>query len=531
MAAVASLDSMNATLSQWLRLLWDMSAPVRLDSALPYIAQGVIHLPSGSHWREPSAAASHAAAHLVYSPPSFNGEGLGPIARALVALLEDARVEALAMRELPGLARLWRPLHTASPATGAGFEALMQRLARALADPGYDDPDPWVRKGRALFFLDATLGLLALRTPADVRKAAVLLGNDIGQMRLQFNAKTYRPAPAYRDDHRWMWAADVLTQVPPPAVAAGGDVLDDHDPAVDTNEVVTHHPEWDHLISRVRADWCRVVERPAPPGGDATAPYDGDVVRAGLRLRAPLRRLTHLSAVPCRSDEGEAFDLGALVDWRVARQLRHAADPRVYRAIDPRRASAAVWLLVDRSASTAAVVAHGKGQGGHSVLHGAARCARAMASALQAIGVACAVSGFSSQGRHAVHLETVKSFDEEGGERLGARLLALRPGGSTRLGAALRHAARRLAQRRAAPLWVIVLSDGEANDIDVHDPRYLVEDARHAVAGIRRFGVHSACIVLGSQRGADARRIFGSHGVQPLRELSQLPRVVQRLLA
>jgi len=308
MAAVASLDSMNATLSQWLRLLWDMSAPVRLDSALPYIAQGVIHLPSGSHWREPSAAASHAAAHLVYSPPSFNGEGLGPIARALVALLEDARVEALAMRELPGLARLWRPLHTASPATGAGFEALMQRLARALADPGYDDPDPWVRKGRALFFLDATLGLLALRTPADVRKAAVLLGNDIGQMRLQFNAKTYRPAPAYRDDHRWMWAADVLTQVPPPAVAAGGDVLDDHDPAVDTNEVVTHHPEWDHLISRVRADWCRVVERPAPPGGDATAPYDGDVVRAGLRLRAPLRRLTHLSAVPCRSDEGEAFD-------------------------------------------------------------------------------------------------------------------------------------------------------------------------------------------------------------------------------
>jgi nitric oxide reductase activation protein len=186
-----------------------------------------------------------------------------------------------------------------------------------------------------------------------------------------------------------------------------------------------------------------------------------------------------------------------------------------------------VWLLVDRSASTAAVHL----QGGRSVLGTATRCAHAMASALQSIGVACAVSGFSSQGRHAVHLETLKAFDEEGGEQLGARLQALRPGGSTRLGAVLRHAARRLAGHGGAPLWVIVLSDGEAHDIDVHDPRYLVEDARHAVGSMRRSGMHAACIVLEAQRGTDARRIFGSQGVQSLRDLSQLPRVMQRLLA
>jgi len=48
------------------------------------------------------------------------------------------------------------------------------------------------------------------------------LGHDIGQMRMLFNAKTYRVAPEYRDDHRWMWAADVMTVVPPPAVAPAG---------------------------------------------------------------------------------------------------------------------------------------------------------------------------------------------------------------------------------------------------------------------------------------------------------------------
>ena len=34
---------------------------------------------------------------------------------ALVSLLEDARVERLAIQRFPGLERLWRPLHTAMP--------------------------------------------------------------------------------------------------------------------------------------------------------------------------------------------------------------------------------------------------------------------------------------------------------------------------------------------------------------------------------------------------------------------------------
>lgn len=525
MAVAASLTSMHATLSQWLRLLWDISAPVRLDSDLPCIAQGVIHLPPGSHWRDHSAAAAHAAAHLVYSPPSFDGTGLVPIARALVALLEDARVEALAMRELPGLARLWRPLHTATPDSGAGFEALMQRLARALADPTYDDPDPWVRKGRTLFYLDAALGLLALRTPTDVRRAALLLGHDIGQMRLQFNPKTYRPVPAYRDDHRWMWAADAVNEVPPPAVAAGSELLDDDDPAVDTNEIVTRYPEWDRLIARVRPDWCRLVERSGSPAETPPRPHDDEVARTGARLRAPLRRLGRATAMQ-RSEDGEDFDTGALVDWQLARRLRSTPDPRVYRSPDGHAARAAVLVLIDRSVSTAARL----GSGGYSVLGTAARCAEALALALQANGVACAVAGFSSQGRHAIDWVMVKAFDDAMDARVGARLRALRPSGSTRLGAALRHAASRLAQRRAAALWLIVLSDGEAHDVDVHDPRYLVEDARHATRKFARQGMHAACIVLGPQRGADARRIFGGRCTQALHELSQLPRVVQRIL-
>ena len=531
MAATATVTSMNATLSRWLRLLWDMAPPLRLDSELPCIAAGVIHLPARSDWRQHSAAAAHAAAHLVYSPRGFDGTGLGAIARALMALLEDARVEALAIRELPGLARFWQPLHTATPALGAGFEALMQRLARALADSDYDDPDPWVRKGRTLFYLDAGLRLPALRTPVEVRAAATLLAHDIGQMRLQFNTRTYRPVPAYRDDHRWMWAADAVSVAPPPAAGAVGRSIDDDDdePELAVAEEVTLHPEWDRLISRLRPDWCRVVERPARLGVAKTPDVDDVVRHVGHRLRKPLRALSaRPTGAPCRSDEGEVFDLAALVDWRVARRLRHASDTRVYRGLGRRSARAAVWLLIDQSASTAAV----HGPGGRNVLQTAAGAAVALASALQAIDVACAIVGFSSRGRHEVRLSNVKTLAQPFDDLVLARLQALRPGGSTRLGAALRHSARSLAGGCGdGPRWVIVLSDGEPHDVDVHDPCYLVEDARQAVHAAARLAVQMACLVIEPGRGADSRRIFGSHRVQALHDWRHLPRIVQRLLA
>jgi nitric oxide reductase activation protein len=190
-----------------------------------------------------------------------------------------------------------------------------------------------------------------------------------------------------------------------------------------------------------------------------------------------------------------------------------------------------VWLLVDQSASSAA--AHG--HDGHSMLHAAALSAAATARALERLGVACAVSGFSSNGRHAVELQAVKQLGERvESDALCARLRGLRTGGSTRLGAALRHAAARMnncaAGRRVGAKWVLLLSDAEAHDIDVHDPRYLVEDARHAVRSAARRGVRMACLALTADTSGDARRIFGPRGVHAVSTLRALPGTVQRLL-
>jgi nitric oxide reductase NorD protein len=515
---------MRDTLSHWLRLLWDRAPPLVEHGDGPFIAAGAIHLLACRDWCEQRAAAAHATAHLVYSPTRFDGRGLAPIARVLLALLEDARVEALAGRELPGLARLWRPLHRATPQEGNGFEALMRRLARALADPAYDDPHPWVNKGRRLFYLDDAQQVLALCTPADLRQAATRLGHDIGQMRLPFNAKGYRPVPAYRDDHRWMWAADVPeeTEPPPAAVDRGADDL--HDEPPDEATKIARHPEWDGLIARLRPDWCRVVESPAPQAAPAETP--ATIQPLSRRLRGPLRALSRQPAARRRSHTGEAFGIDALVDLGITRRLRLPADLRVYRSTPHRAARVCVWLLVDQSASTAAV--HGGGD--ITVLQAAAQAAAATAIALQAMGVRCAIAGFSSNGRHAVRLNVVKPLDTPIDPRVLLRLFALRSGGSTRLGAALRHATSRLCAERGAARWVLLLSDGQPHDVDVHHPRYLVADARHAVRDAARRSVHIACLALGAQPDPAALRIFGRRGTQALSSVNALPHAVQRLL-
>jgi nitric oxide reductase NorD protein len=118
-------------------------------------------------------------------------------------LVEDARVEQLAIGRFPGLRRFWLPFHLAEASGVVTAPALMARLSRALLDPSYFDPHGWVNKGRDLFFAER----VRWTDPAISRSIGGLLGNDLGQMRVQFNPRTYVVEPAYRDDHQGLWGA------------------------------------------------------------------------------------------------------------------------------------------------------------------------------------------------------------------------------------------------------------------------------------------------------------------------------------
>jgi hypothetical protein len=151
------------------------------------------------------ASVAHAIAHLRYSRRASPIGSRGQLRVAVASLIEDARVERLLMREYPGLRGLWGMFHSASWEHGTlTFASLAARLARALHDPAYDDPNHWVRKGREL--------IEAIVSQADdvaaYEEVADILAVDLAQMRVRFDASSYCVEPPYRDDNTYLWATE-----------------------------------------------------------------------------------------------------------------------------------------------------------------------------------------------------------------------------------------------------------------------------------------------------------------------------------
>jgi len=492
---------MDPALSPYLRSLWNIT-PALLDitepqATRPFLSPLGLHLPLRAPADVPQgswfhAAAAHAAAHLVFSQHRFDPAGLRPVTQALVGTLEDARVEWLACRELPGLRRLWLPFHAVRLTDTPTFEDLLRQLARCLLDPSHHDPHPWVMKGRQLFFVDAAGEMLALRQPEALRHAASQLGNDIGQMRLQFNARLYQVMPSYRDDNSCLWPADERRANAEHEVASapqGGAAAGAGQPVARAAQRHAY-PEWDRLVPMYRPGWCAVHDTLAPAGNA------GSTMVMPRAAPLPPRQRTRLMAQP----DGDEFDLDALVDARIALHSGNAAELRVYRRIEPLRATETTLLLIDTSASTADVLP----------------ALQSTALAIEQTGGRCAIHSFCSDGRHAVHYERVKDFDEALDARCIARLMGLRSRLSTRLGAALRHATHLLAARRGTLRRVLLLTDGKPHDVDVFDPRYLLADARQAVREAARRHVLIECLCLDQQALRSLRGVFGA-GLRRLR--------------
>src|SRR3978361_1358566 len=91
---------------------------------------------------------------------------------------------------------------------------------------------------------------------------------------------------------------------------------------------------------------------------------------------------------------------------------------------------------------------------------------------LEGLGDRVAVYAFRSQGRHAVHLPAIKTFDQRFGAVGRSRLNQLEPANYTRLGAGIRGAGEVLKNEAGTPnRLLVVLSDGFPYD-DGYEGRY-----------------------------------------------------------
>jgi nitric oxide reductase NorD protein len=498
------------------------------------------------------AAAAHAAAHLVYSTARFPLRQLKAVQVALISLIEDARVEHLALREMPGLARLWLPFHVALPSFTVSAVSLMARLARGLIDPGYQDDNPWVVKGRTLFAEHADM----LDDAALSRTIGVLLGNDLGQMRVQFNFKTYLVEPLYRDDNLFLWdfgdagqqqaddqeviyqavnlqAAEGAEPAELELEKSGGEGVDeegvqteaappDQQQAVEEALAQPYrYDEWDYAIGLDRPAWCTLLEKQPRTGVagriDEILRRNQDTVNRltslikAARIERPVRLRKQL--------EGDKLDLDAAISATVDLRSRRAPDPRLHQRQGKSSRDLGVLLLLDLSQSTNDYVP----SAGTTVLNLAREATALVADAMDKIGDSFAIHGFDSNGRHEIEYYRFKDFDEPYGDQARARLAGMTGQLSTRMGTALRHAGQFLRFRRVARKLILLVTDGEPHDIDVHDRKYLVMDAKHAVEEQTRFGIATFCISLDPSADEYVKRIFGARNYLVLDHLRRLP--------
>jgi nitric oxide reductase NorD protein len=544
-----------------LKALWDWQPPLR---ALPALAGtpaprrvslvgGLLRFPGSfaGATEEASellyrAAAAHAGAHYRFSTVRLPVDRLKAIQIALVSLIEDARIETLAIREMPGLARLWLPFHTAQPFGGTAAPTLMARLARALLDPSYADDDAWVKKGRDLFAMAQD----RLVDPAISREIGGILGNDLGQMRVQFNARTYVVEPAYRDDNLALWDfgdhPDISTEEIDILVDSvrierrdqpEGDRQENQPQSGGTGRAhyieaegldgipVASYPEWDHALGLERPDWTTILERDAAPAQEVGdfAP-DQDVMR---RVDSMTRRVSVGRRTRKKGErDGEIIDLDACVAAVVAARSGKRREDGIFQRVMSGPHDLSILLLLDLSESTADLDGNGR-----SVLAVEREAAAIMAQTMNSADEMLAVHGFSSNGREKVYYHHIKDFSEPFDAVTHARLAGLRSSHSTRLGAALRHACSYLGNRRALRRVLLLLTDGEPSDTDVPDPDYLREDARRAVLSARKMGIDVFAFALGDGSFRPLDSIVGERRVLRIPRIETLPLRIKQLFA
>ena len=289
------------------------------------------------------------------------------------------------------------------------------------------------------------------------------------------------------------------------------------------------YPEWDERKERYRENWVSVNEVDVP--ADAIIDVLGEHHRlesCGLSPHSLAQQLIKVGAEfenHRRQPQGSDIDVDALVEHFIDRAAGHSNEESIYCSSQRTRRDLSAMMLVDLSRSTADIIEPGKTIFGQQ-LH----VARLISTVLSKFGDRVAIYGFHSWGRAMARLIRIKRFDELDTAVIDERILALKPSGLTRLGAAIRHASFRIQQEKYhTHRLLIVLTDGFAYD-DEYEGRYAEADAAKALEEARQQGVACVCISIGTEKGDEAlARIFGVSTYLRCNQATELPGKLKRL--
>jgi nitric oxide reductase NorD protein len=541
---------------------------IHLPDAYDDVTIGTAKVPGLAMYR---AAAAHSAAHIVYTLEPISAEALNPFQMAVISVIEDARVETLAIRKFPGLKQLWSPLHKITSDQNDSVGDYLNRLARALLDEQYQDNDPWIAQGRVLFKQAAErLDDNQVSWDIGVQLAHEFANGPLAK-RIAFNPRSDLLTAPYRDDNRYFWEFEEFDF--DKAMAAGYEAprqirkhvslmefaneIDVETAGDDAQEIWVlgtelfpyedmgksynelegkepvsepyHYAEWDYQIQLERPAWSTVLEKRPKAGDlqlidDIAAQHKPTIARLKFLLDAlQPQGVTRIRKL----EDGDEIDINAAIRAMIDIRMVQQPDPRIMMRSVRKVRDISVMVLLDLSESTNEKVA---GQD-YSVLDLQRQATVLLADAIHKIGDPFAIHGFCSDGRHNVEYSRFKDFDQPYNEVPKSRLAGMSGHLSTRMGAAIRHAGHYLKLQKSAKKLLLVITDGEPADVDVRDPQYLRYDTKKAVEEMARSGVTTFCMSLDPRADQYVSRIFGARNYMVVDHVERLPEKLPALYA
>ncbi|KMJ53020.1 nitric oxide reductase [Vogesella sp. EB] len=284
-------------------------------------------------------------------------------------------------------------------------------------------------------------------------------------------------------------------------------------------------PEWDYKRQRLVAEHCCL--KPMLPRDATPAPLPDKLQPLARRLRRQFQALSPERTRKSGEASGPDIDLDRLIRFLAEKRSGVAvAEPALYQAWPPGGRNMACLLLADLSLSTESWL----GEAGQVI--GVIRDSLLLfAEALSACGDAFGLYGFSSIRRDEVRYLLLKDFAERYDDTTRGRILALRPGYYTRMGAAIRQSTRILLEQPAQRRLLLIVSDGKPNDLDHYEGRYGVEDTRQAVLEAKRAGLIPFCVTVDKEAGEYLPHLFGRRGYSVVHDARRLPQVLTSLYA
>lgn len=463
---------------------------------------------------------AHMAGHKRWTERLI-ADNLSPFQRIAVETFEDSRIEYLITQEYPGLKKYFMALHPI-PVEGACDTAkescVRHRLAmisRALLDDdhGYQTPVilEYIEKFHAALKDGESSTKEMLELAVSFTAKTRLQSDQLPKVRFE-NTEI-----DYRDDNRHMWIF-IEENDEAEDIASEPQNLETVEPS---GLPPRHYHEWDYLSTSYKPDWVTLYESLHAPGD---ASLIDKILEKHAALANYLKRILDLLKpqhyVRVRyQEDGSELDLDvairSLIDFKSGAQ----PDPRINMSHRHDGRDFAVLLLMDLSASLNEIP-EGCTQ---SILELSREAVTLLGWSIEQLGDKFAIAGFHSDTRHNVRYHHIKGFSEHWDDSVKARLAALEPGFSTRMGAAVRHASHYLENQKADKKLLLILTDGEPADIDVSDDRLLIEDTRKAVDELSSKNIYTHCISLDKKADDYIQDIFGAGGYTVIDHVEKLP--------